>query len=321
VALVVITTWVLIQSARGSRRVWSTPITQPQKLEPKDGSTSVNQRKSWYMTTSARLAPYLGPPQLLAAPQSVHHQRGSSTDLLRPIGAPRTLPDPNSLQDDPRGGYNGVVIGPLPSQGMSGPAMPQDAPPPSAFSTLDAFSSQGSVVSAQSYPYPFPAVPPSSRSTSYGPSLTGQPSLQIQPPDRSYNSSPLQDNQTSTGNLPYGPVPTQEETFRTRGNKHAQTTTALGLHPGQGGDDDASSIASRYSTKTTMSQVNPDHSGTISPPIPAPPPIPRRSSKRQPLARLNSRDVYGQHGSIQPLILRRAGRNESESPNVSTQKQ
>lgn len=73
-AFVVVTTWLLVQSARGSQRVWSTPITQ---LQMKDISTPAYQRKSFYITTSARLAPYLGQPQL-------PDRRGSSVELIYP---------------------------------------------------------------------------------------------------------------------------------------------------------------------------------------------------------------------------------------------
>ena len=345
-AFVVVTTWLLIQSARGSPRVWSTPITQ---LRTKDISTPAYQRKSFYITTSARLAPYLGQPQL-------PDRRGSSAELIYPTGPsqaeeftrakyvsigtgyvrandPSTAlrqmgqpvyaavptADPNFPEEDPSGVYGGVVVRSSPTQSMPGPGVSrQIAPTLSAFFDPNALSSQSSITSARSYPYPFPAIPPSqseSRPTSHGPSLMDQLPLHTQPPDRGYTTSPLRHNQTSNG-----PVPARVESFRARGvTSHQTAATGFSLYPyytGQEYDDDASSIASQYSTATTVTKVNPKYPGTALPPIsvqpsppklpPAgpPPPIPMRSPMRQSFARSDPR-VHGQQGSIHSSMLRK----------------
>jgi hypothetical protein len=363
VALVVITTWLLIQSARGSRQVWSTSITPLQKLETKDVSTPVNERKSFYITTSARMTPYLGQPQLLSAPRSVRHQQESSTDRLSTVGPPQVATQsrrsgefsrarnvsigagyvrandpstalremsrpvyaavptagPNLSDEDPSDAYDDTMVGYLSAQDMLGSATRRNAPPPSAFSNPKAISNQTSISSTRSYPYPFPTIPPSqpqSGSPSHAPSLTNQSPLQTQPPDRNYPPTPLQPNQRSNGSLPADPVPAPGELFRARENKNRQTTaTAFSLSPyyaGQEDNDDAMSIASRYSTTTRMTKVNPAHSGTAPAPVPVfpppppppavgpPPSVPMRSPRRQSLSHSDARGVYGRQGYARP---------------------
>jgi hypothetical protein len=302
-ALVVVTTWLSVQSARGSQRVWSTPITQSQMFKTKDISTPVTQRNAFPVTTSTRLAPHLG---------QLPDQQGSSEDLIYPAGPSRAAPqprqsgdfsrakyvsigtgyvrandpstalgqmsqpvytavptaDPNLPEGGPYGPYDGAAVGSLPVRGMS---VRQNPPSLSAFVNPNASSSQSSI-STRSYPYPFPAISssqPQSRPTPNGPSLMDQPSPQTQPPDREYISSPLWRNQKSNGKMPYDPVQAQEELFRARGNKNRQTTgIAFSQSPyyaAQEDDDDASSVASRYSTTTTMTRVDPRHSGAAPP--------------------------------------------------------
>lgn len=370
VALVVVTTWLSVQSARGSQRVWSTPLTQFRMVETKDAATQVDQRHSFYVTTSARLVPYLG--QL---------EQGSSEELIYPADPLRAAPQPRQSGEFTRakyvsigagyvrandpiaalgqisqqvnsavptadsnlqevgqyGTHGGAVVKSLPAQSMSGPAIRQNVPSPSAFFNPNVPSRQSSLTSTRSYPYPFPAIPSQSQSrpTSNVPSLMDRSSPQTQPLDREYTSTPFQHNQKSNGNMPYNPVHAQAGLFHARGNKNRHTAgTTFSLSPyyaGQDGDDDASSIASRYSTATAMTRVNPNHPGTAHPPplIPAlaplprlptagaPPPIPMRSPNRQSFSRSDIR-AYWEQGSARPLALRRAGgnENESESPNA-----
>jgi len=341
---VVVTTWLLIQAARGSERVWSTSITQ---LWMKNTSTPGDRRKFSYITTSNRLAPYLGQPQLA-------DQQGSSVDLIYPADPSQEAPQPGQPGDftrakyvsigagyvrandpsaalrqmeygavptsDPAvpeygqyGAHNDVLVKTLPTRRMSGAR--QHAPPLSAFFNRNASSSQSSIATTRSYPYPFPTIPPSepqSRPTSH---QWSQPPLNTQPPDR----DPLQDNQKSNGNKSYDAAPAQEESFRARGNNRQTNATAFSLSPyyaGKDDDDDASSVASRYSMTTTMTRANPNHSGTVPPPISVlppppklpplgpPPPIPMRSPRRQSFARSEPR-VNGQQGSAHPFSSRK----------------
>ena len=360
ITLVVVTTWVSIQSARGSQRVWSTPLTQFPMFETKDTSTPENQRQSFYVTTTARLVPYLGRleqgsseeliyPDGASRVASLPRQSGEFTrakyvsigagyvrandpsTALRQMSQPDYSPVPTAVPNLPEGGpygaYHGTAVKSLPTLGMSGPAMRQNVPSLSAFFNPNASSSHSSVTSTRSSPYTFPAIPasqPQSRPTSTVTSLMDQSPPQAQPPDREYNSSPLQHNQKPNGNMPYSPVQVQAKLFQARGNKNRQTVgTTLSLstyYAGQEDEDDASSVASRYST-TTMSRVNSDHHGTAHPPpltsVPAPPPtlppagppppIPTRSPKRQSFVRSDTR-IYWQQGAVPPLTLRRAGK-------------
>ena len=329
-ALVVITTWLSVQSARGSQRVWSTPLTQLWTSETKDVAISVNQRHSFYITTSARLGPYLGQlkqdssEDLIypAAPSRAAPQPRQSGEFTRakyvstgagyvrandpiaalgqisqPVYSAVPTADPNLQEGGPYGAHDGAVVKSLPAQGMSGPAIRQNVPSLSTSFNPNASSSQFSAVSTRSYPYPFPAIPasqPQSRPTSNVPSLMDQPS-QAQPLDREYTSSAFQYNQKS--------------------NRHT-AGTVFSLSPYYAGqDDDASPVASRFST-TAMSIVNPNHPGTAHPPIPArapqprlslagqPPPIPARSPRRQSFTRSDAQDY--QQGPVHPLTLRRA---------------
>ena len=327
----VIATWLSVQSARGSQRVWSTPLTQFWMSETKDVAISVNQRHSFYITTSDRLGPYLG-----------RLKQDSSEDLIYPAGPSRATPqprrsgeftrakyvstgagyvrandpiaalgqisqpvysavptaDPNLQEGGLYGAHDGAVVKSLPAQGISGPAIRQNVPPLSTFFTPNVSLSQSSATSTRSYPYPFPAIPasqPQSRPTSNVPSLMDQQS-QTQPLDREYTPSTFQYNQKS--------------------NRHT-AGTAFSLSPyyaGQEGDDDASSVTSRFSTTTTaMTRVNANHPGTTHPPIsvrapqprlpPAgqPPPIPARSPRRQ-----SSDTLAYQQGPVHSLTLRRA---------------
>jgi len=364
--LVVVTTWLSIQSARGAQRVWSTPLTQVRTFETKDTSTPVNQRQSFYVTTTARLPRYLG--QL---------EQGSSEELIYPASPSRVVPqprqsgdftrakyvsmgvgyvrandpstalremsqtaDPNLPESDPYDAYDGTAVKSLPAQGISGPAMRQNASSLSAFFNPNASSSQSSNASTRSYPYPFPAIPasqPQSRPTSNVPSQMDQPAPQTQPPDRDYTSGPLRHNQKSNGNMPYNPGRVQAGLFQARGNKNRQTTgTTFSFSPyyaSQEDDDDAVSVASRYSTTSTTTGVNPNYPETVQPPplIPVrapppilppagpPPPIPTRSPKRQSFARSDTR-AYLQQGPVHPLTLRRAGRNENETESPNAQR-
>jgi len=334
VALVVITTWLSVQSARGSQRVWSTPLTQFWMSEPKDVAISVNQRHSFYITTSARLGPYLGQLEQdssedliypagpsLAAPQP--RQSGEFTrakyvstgvgyvrandptaalgQISQPVYSAVPTADSNLQEGVPYSAHDGAVVKSLPAQGMSGPAIRQNVPSLSTFFNPNASSSQSSAASTRSYPYPFPAIPssqPQSRPTSNAPSLMDQPS-QTQPLDREYTPSAFQYNQKS--------------------NRHTAGTT-FSLSPyyaGQEGDDDASSLASRFSTTTAMTRVNPNHPGTARPLIPALAPLPRLSSARQrpPIPTRSPRrqsftrpDTHAyQQGPVHPLTLKRAG--------------
>lgn len=346
VALVVITTWLSVQSARGSQRVWSTPLTRVWMSETKDVAISVNQRHSFYITTSARLGPYLG-----------QVEQDSSEDLIDPAGPSRAAPQPrqsgeftrakyvstgagyvrandpiaalgqisqpvysavptadSNLQDGvPYGTHDGAVVKSLPAQGMSGSAIRQNVPTLSTFFNPNVSSSQSSATSTRSYPYPFPAIPssqPQSRPTSNVPSQMDQP-FQTQPLDREYTSSLFQHNRKSNGNMPYS----------ARGNTNRHTAgTAFSLSPyyaGQEGDDDTSSVASRFSTTTAMTRVNPNNPATAHPLIPAlaplprlppagqPPPIPTRSPRRQSFTRSDT-NAYWQQGPVHPLPLKRA---------------
>lgn len=200
--------------------------------------------------------------------------------------------------------------------------MRQTGPTISAFFNPNASSSQSSITSARSYPYPFPAVPPSrleSRHTSHGSSLTDQSPFHTQPPGRGNTAIPLQHSQKSNGNMSNPLVLAREESFRARGGKSQTTATVFNMAPyytGQEDDDDASSVASQYSTATTITRVYPKHSGTALPPIsvhppppklpPAgpPPPIPIRSPMRQSFARSDLR-IHGQQGPVHPLTLKK----------------
>ena len=354
-----------VQSARGTQRVWSTPLTQFRVFETKDAATPVDQRHSFYVTTSARLGPYIGqleqgsseeliyptdPSQ--AAPQA--RQSGEFTRAkyvsigagyvrandpiaaLGQISQPdySAVPTANSnLQEvGPYGAHGGAVVKPPPAQGMSGPAIRQNGPSLSAFFNPNASSRQSSATSTRSYPYPFPAIPSSqshSRPTSNAPSLMDRSSPQTQPVDREYTPSPFQHNQKTNGNTSYNPVHVQAELFHARENKNRHTAgTTFSLSPyyaSQDGDDDAISVASRYSTTTAMTRVNPNHPGTAHPPRPrlpsagAPPPIPMRSPNRQSFTRSDTRP-YWQQGPVHPLTLRGAGGNENESESPDAQR-
>ena len=323
-------------------------------VETKDISTPVYQRKSFYITTSARLAPYLGQPQL-------PDRRGSSAELIYPTGPSAMAPQPrqsgeftrakyvsigtgyvrandpsaalrqmsqsvyaavptadsNLPEEDSYSVYDGVVVRSLSTQNMSGPGISrQTAPTISAFFDPNASSTQSSITSARSYPYPFPAIPPSqleSRPTSHGPLLTDQSPLHTQSPDRGYTAIPLQHNQRSNGNMSNSPVPARGQSLR------VQRGTAFNLSPHyavQEDDDDASTVASLYSTATTTTKMDPKHSGTTLPPISVhpppsklpppgpPPPIPMRSPMRQSFARSDLR-IPGQQGAVHPLMLRK----------------
>jgi hypothetical protein len=310
--LVVVTTWLSIQSARGSQRVWSTPLTQVRMFEPKETSTPVNQRQSFYVTTTARLAPYLeqleqdsseeliypAASQVASQPsQSGEFTRAKYVSMgagyvrandpstaLRQMSQPGYSPVPTADSNLPENAayaaYDGTGEKSLLAQGMSGPVMRQNASSLSTVSNPNASSSQSSA-STRSYPYPFPAMPasqPQTRPTSNVPSLMDQSAPQTQPPDKGYTPSPLQHNQKSNGNTPYNPVQAQAELFHARGNKNRQTAgTTFSLSPyyaSQEDDDGASSVASRYSTTTTMARVNPNHPGTAHPPPPPLIPVP-----------------------------------------------
>lgn len=331
-------------------------------FETKDTSTPENQRQSFYVTTTARLVPYLGQLEQGSSEELIYPdgrsrvasqpmQSGEFTrakyvsigagyvrandpstalrQMSQPVDSPVPTADPNLPEGGPYGAYHGTGVKSLPSQGMSGPAMRQNVPSRSAFFDPNASSSHFSTTSTRSYPYTFPAIPasqPQSRPTSSVTSLMDQSPPQTQPPGREYTSSPLQDNQKPNGNMPYTPVRVQAGLFQARGNKNRQTvgtTFSLSLYSaGQEDEDDASSVASRYSTATTVTRVNPDHHGTAHPPPlrlpPAglPPPIPTRSPKRQSFVRSDTR-IYWQQGPVPPLTLRRAGNeNKNESPNV-----
>jgi len=351
---VVVTTWLSVQSARGSQQVWRTPLTQFRMFETKDAATPVDQRHSFYVTTSARLGPYLG--QL---------EQGSSEELIYPAEPSRAAPQPrqsgeftrakyvsigvgyvrandpiaalgqisqqvysavptadSNLQEvGPYGAHGGAVVKSLPIQGMSGPAIRQNVPFPSAFLNPNVSSRQPSVTSTRSYPYPFPAIPSSQsqpRPTSNVPSLMDRSSPQTQPLDREYTSSPFQHNQKSNGNMPYNPVHAQAGLFHSRGNKNRHTAgTTFSLSPyyaGEDGDNDASSVASRYSTAIATTRVNPNHPGTAHPsplipalaPLPrlpsagAPPPIPMRSPQRRSFSRSDIR-AYWEQGPAPPF--------------------
>jgi len=339
-------------------------MTQFRMSGTNDISTPVDQRNSFYVTTSARMAPYLG-------------QQGSSEGLIIPAGASRAglqprvsgeftrakyvsigagyvrandpntalsqmsqpvytavpTDDPNLPEGRPYGAHDDTLVRSLAAQGL---AMRQNVPSLSAFFNPNVSSSQSSVTSTRSYPYPFPAAPnsqPQSRPTSNA--IMDQSPLQTQPLGSEYASGPLQHNQKSNGNMPYEPAQVQEELFRARGNKNRQTAdTAFSLSPyytGQEGDDDNNSVGSRYSTTITTTRVNPNHSGTAPPPSAMralappprrpptgpPPPRPKRSPKRQSFTRSDPSASW-QQGPIDALVLRRAERNEneSESPNV-----
>lgn len=312
-ALVVITAWLSVQSVKGSQRVWSTPLTQFRIFETKDTATPVDQRHSFYVTTTTRLGPYLG--QL---------EQGSSEELIYPAKPSRAVPQPTqtgeftrakyvsigagyvrandpiaalgqigkpvysavptadtTLQEaGPYGAHVSAVVKPLPAQGMSGTAIRQNVPSLSAFFNPNVSSRQSSVTSTRSYPYPFPGIPPSqspSRPTSNVPSLMDRSSPQTQPPDREYTSSPFQHNQKSNGNMPYNPVYVQAKLFQARGNENRHTAgTTFSLSPyyaGQDGDDDAISVTSQYSTATTITRANPKHPGTARPPPVLIPPL------------------------------------------------
>lgn len=103
-ALVVVTTWLLLRSARGFQRVWSTPITQFRMYETKDITTPGNQHRSFYITTSTRLSSHLGQPQLL-------DQRGSSAALLYPDGSSWATPQPGESGEFTRTKTVGIGAG------------------------------------------------------------------------------------------------------------------------------------------------------------------------------------------------------------------
>ena len=333
VALVVITAWLSVQSARGSQRVWSTPLTQFWMSETKDIAISVHQRRSFYITTSARLNPYFGQFEQDSS-EGLIYPAGPSRAALQPrqsgkftrakyvsIGAgyvrandpiaalgqinrpvysavPMGTADPDLQEVDLYSVHDGAVAKSLPAQGMSGPAIRQSVPSLSTFFYPSVSSSQSSATSTRSYFYPYPDNPasqPQSRPPSNRPSLMDQQS-QTQPLEREYTPSAFQYNQKS--------------------NRHP-AGTAFSLSPcyaGQEGDDDASSVTSRFSTTTTaMTRVNANHPGTTHPPIsvrapqprlpPAgqPPPIPARSPRRQ-----SSDTLAYQQGPVHSLTLRRA---------------